>query len=110
MFYCPHCSQLSTIMFSIVPPNSGLTILFHIVENCEQCGQQNIVFNPVIQQTQTMYKTTRLAAILALPMDNLHYRLIFYIHNKNEIPRKNLLKVVKYQHLVEKCLNEGLFI
>ena len=43
MFYCSHCSQLSTIMFSIVTPDLGSTVLFHIVDNCEQSGQQNIV-------------------------------------------------------------------
>ena len=31
-------------------------------------------------------------------MDNLHYRLPFDLDNKNEIPRKNLLKVVKFQN------------
>ena len=36
-------------------------------------------------------------------MDSLHYRLIFDLVNKNEIPEKNLLKVVKFQNLVEKC-------
>ena len=48
MLRCPHCSQLSTIMFSIVSPDSGSTILFHIVDNCEQCGQQNIVIIIII--------------------------------------------------------------
>ena len=38
-------------------------------------------------------------------MDSLHYRLIFDVVNKNEIPEKNLLKVVKFQNLVEKCCN-----
>ena len=38
-------------------------------------------------------------------MDNLHYRLTFDLDNKNEIPGKNLLKVVKFQTLVEKCCN-----
>jgi hypothetical protein len=28
---------------SIVEPESGVTILFNIVDNCEQCGQQSIV-------------------------------------------------------------------
>ena len=42
LLYCPHCSQLSIVQ-SIVTPNSGLTILFTIVDNCEQCGQHNIV-------------------------------------------------------------------
>ena len=43
MFCCPHCSQLSTIFFSIVTPDSGSTTLSTIVNNLEQCGQQNIV-------------------------------------------------------------------
>ncbi len=34
--------------------------------------------------------------------DNFHHRLIFVLVNKNEIPGKNLLKVVKFQNLVEK--------
>ena len=38
-----HCSQLSTIMFNIVTPDPGSTVLFHIVDNYEQCGQQNNV-------------------------------------------------------------------
>ena len=40
-------------------------------------------------------------------MDNLHYRLIFYLdksRQKNEILGKNLSKVVKFQNLVEKCV------
>ena len=43
-----------------------------------------------------------------LSMDNLHYRLIFYLdksRRENEIPGKNLLKDVKFQNLVEKCCN-----
>ena len=39
----PHCSHLSTILNNMVEPESGVTILFNIVDNCEQCGQQNIV-------------------------------------------------------------------
>ena len=41
-------------------------------------------------------------------MDNLHYRLISdegKSRQKNEIPGKNILKVVKFQNLVEKCCN-----
>ena len=34
-------------------------------------------------------------------MENLHYRRTFDLHSKNEIPGKNLLKVVKFQNLVE---------
>jgi hypothetical protein len=39
----PHCSHLSTILNNIVEPESGATILFNIVDNCEQCGPHNIV-------------------------------------------------------------------
>ena len=38
-------------------------------------------------------------------VDNLHYRLIFDLNDKNEIPGKNLLKVVIFQNLVKKCCN-----
>jgi hypothetical protein len=34
---------LSTILNNIVEPESGVTILFNTVDNCEQCGQQSIV-------------------------------------------------------------------
>jgi hypothetical protein len=40
MFCCPRCSHLSTILNNIVEPESGVTSLFSIVDNCEQ---QNIV-------------------------------------------------------------------
>ncbi len=36
-------------------------------------------------------------------LDNSHYRLD--LDNKNEIPGTNLLKVVKYQNVVETCCN-----
>jgi hypothetical protein len=34
---------LSTILNNVVEPESGVTILFNIVDSYEQCGQQNIV-------------------------------------------------------------------
>ncbi len=37
-------------------------------------------------------------------MDNLHNKLNFNLVKKNQIPGKNLLKVVKFQNLVEKCV------
>ena len=40
---CPHCSMLSAILDNIVAPESGVTMLNNIVNNIEQCGQQNIV-------------------------------------------------------------------
>ncbi len=36
-------------------------------------------------------------------MDSLHCRLIFDLDNKDEIPGKNFLKVVKFQNLIKKC-------
>ena len=43
MFCCPRCSHLSTILNNVVEPESGVTVLFNIVDSYEQCGQQNIV-------------------------------------------------------------------
>ena len=43
MLCCPHCSMLSTILFSIVTPDCGLNNFFNIVDNIAQCGQHNIV-------------------------------------------------------------------
>jgi hypothetical protein len=46
MFCCPRCSHLSTILNTLnttVEPESGVTLLLNIVDNCEQCGHQNIV-------------------------------------------------------------------
>ena len=40
-------------------------------------------------------------------MDNSHYRLTFALDNKNDIPGKNLLKVVKFQNLVENVVMCG---
>ena len=43
-------------------------------------------------------------------MDNLHHRLIFDVGKsmrKNEVPRKNLLKVVKFQNLVANAVKYG---
>ena len=34
---------LFIVVNNIVTPDSGSTILFSIVDKCEQCGQQNIV-------------------------------------------------------------------
>jgi hypothetical protein len=36
---------------NIVTPDSGSTILFNIVDKCEQCGQQNM-FNPVVVELE----------------------------------------------------------
>ena len=39
----PHCLSLSTTLNNIVEPESGVTMLFNVVNNLEQCGQHNIV-------------------------------------------------------------------
>ncbi len=49
------------------------------------------------------WEMTRCACMTILASGNLHYRRTFDLDNKNEISGKNLLKVVKFQNLVEKC-------
>ena len=41
--FASRCSHLSTILNNVVEPESGVTILFNIVDSYEQCGQKNIV-------------------------------------------------------------------
>ena len=43
MFYCPHCSKLSTILNDVVEPESLVKMLNDIVDNYKQCWQQNVV-------------------------------------------------------------------
>ena len=43
MFCCPHCSMLSTILFTIVEPDLDSTILLVIVDNHEQFWQRAVV-------------------------------------------------------------------
>ncbi len=78
MCCCPHCSQLSTIMFSIVKPDLGSTVLFHVVDNCQQCGQKNIV--------QFVCRLRVLGCVLCFfltvfykTMDNSKYHIIIFI-------------------------------
>ena len=51
--------HLSTILNNTVEPESGVTILFNIVDNCEQCGQQNIVQSCFHQYCNNMIVFTR---------------------------------------------------
>jgi hypothetical protein len=39
----PTLFTVSTVLNNIVAPDSGSTVLFNIVDKCEQRGQQNIV-------------------------------------------------------------------
>ena len=43
MVCCPHCLLLLTILNNVIEPESGETMLDNVVDNIEQCGQQNIV-------------------------------------------------------------------
>jgi hypothetical protein len=59
---------------SIVEPESGVTILFNIVDNCEQCGQQNIVQSCFHQYCNNLSVFTRVLS--------LDY---FYLYNNCDI-------------------------
>ena len=48
MFCCPRCSHLSTILNNIVEPESGVTILFNIVD--KQCFAAHIVHQSCFHQ------------------------------------------------------------
>ena len=55
MFCCPHCSRLLTILNNVIEPESGVTMLKNVVENCEQCGQQNIFQSCSHQPSQVVH-------------------------------------------------------
>jgi oligoribonuclease (3'-5' exoribonuclease) len=48
----PHCSQLSTYWAMLAARHCSI---HNIVDNCEQCGQHDILFNPVKQQVHNFY-------------------------------------------------------
>ena len=83
MFCSPSCSHLSTILNNIVESESGVTILFNIVDNCEQCGQQNIVQSCFHQYCNNL--------IVFLPCR------LYYLYNNYDI---NFLTVFILTHLV----------
>ena len=56
-------------------------------------------------QTSISVKIQLKSNFRCLPMDILCYGLTFDLDNKNEIPGKNLLKVMKFQNLVGNCCN-----
>ena len=63
MFCCQQ--HLSTILNNnIVETESGVTILFNIVDNCEQCGQQNIVQSCFHQHCINLSVFTRVLHIM----------------------------------------------
>jgi hypothetical protein len=78
MLCCPRCSLLSTILNNVVAPDSGSTILFNIVDKCEQRGQQiaKTLFNPVEQR-----------ALRFLPCR------LFYLYNNCDITFVNVFIV-----------------
>ena len=55
MFCCLHCSELLTILNNVVEPESGITMLKNIVENCKLCGEQNIVQSCSHQADQVVH-------------------------------------------------------
>jgi hypothetical protein len=55
---------------TIVEPESGVTILFNLVDNCEQCGQQNIVQSCFHQYCNNLIVFTRVS--LKLPQGEVH--------------------------------------
>jgi hypothetical protein len=63
MFCCPRCSHLSTILNNVVEPESGVTIMFNIVDSYEQCGQQNIVQSCFHQYCINLSVFTRVASL-----------------------------------------------
>ena len=76
MFCCPRCSNLSTILNNIVEPELGVTILFelgvtilfNIIDNCEQCGQQNIVQSCFHQYCNNLIVFSRVVSRALGPM------------------------------------------
>jgi hypothetical protein len=77
MFCCPRCSHLSTILNKIVELESGVTILFNIVDSCEQCGQQNIVQTCFHQHCNNLIVFSRVLSLDYL----LLQQLLYYFHN-----------------------------
>ena len=75
MFCCPRCSHLSTILNNVVEPESGVTILFNIVDSYEQCGQQNIVQSCFHQYCINLSVFTRVAIARSSSLCNAHAQL-----------------------------------
>ena len=69
MFCCPRPTLFTLVnnIEHVVEPESGVTILFNIVDNCEQCGQQSIV-QPCFHQY-----CINLCVFFQLPMHPLNY-------------------------------------
>ena len=55
MFGCPHCSKFSTILNDIVESELVVTMLNNIVDNYEQCGQQNFVQSCFVNLEQVIF-------------------------------------------------------
>jgi hypothetical protein len=84
------------ILDNIVEPESGVTILFNVVDNCEQCGQQNIVQSCFHQHCKNLIATTFhqhrnnlivFSRVLAVPRQYMQaifkqFRLCFYLQVK----------------------------
>mgnify|MGYP002804779220 CR=1 FL=1 len=55
MLCCPHYSRLSTTLNNIVELESGVTKQNKIVNNCEHCGQPNILDINILTCFATSY-------------------------------------------------------
>ena len=53
MIYCPYCSQLSTILFSVVTPIQAQQNAFILLTTVNNYVGSTTLFNPLIQQAQS---------------------------------------------------------
>ena len=97
MFSCHHCLMLSTILFGIVSPDSGLTILYnYIVNKIKQCGHTTSINPSFIRQMSNFSSFSRTSCLnLLLETSNIFHK--FYKHK--------LLKNVTSFHRLHKNFN-----
>jgi hypothetical protein len=81
MFCCPRCSHLSAILNNIVEPESGVTMLFNIVDSCE-CEKTwfnpvFIIYSPIILRNQAAAFLPQLVSSSVIL--NLSFELIAYL-------------------------------
>jgi hypothetical protein len=96
---CPRCSHLSIILNNIVEPESGVTILFNIIDNCEQFGQQSIVQSCFHQHCINLSVFTRV--ILREPC--ITYNTLFQLYNSHSNFDWNLVVLPQHQNGVNSC-------
>jgi hypothetical protein len=107
MFCRPHCSHLSIILNNIVEPQSGVTILFNIVDNCEQCGQQSIVQSCFHQYCNNLIVFCRVwfvIKMLSAVMRGIYCpeRSPFWIFSRDWMPAISALDIRRYAKTIDK--------